>query len=77
MREKVKAAAAALGLDVEIKTLTGRPAPWRRPRPPWRSSPARSRSRLVFMADGEPMVIVASGAHRVEWTSSRSRATAP
>jgi len=45
MREKVKAAPRRSASMSRSRRWTGRPAPWRRPRPPWRSSPARSRSR--------------------------------
>src|ERR687884_598595 len=52
MREKVTAAADELGLRVEIKTLD--------------VEPGQIAKSLVFLADGEPIVIVASGAHRVD-----------
>ena len=66
MREKVTAAARALGLDVEIRTLD---------RPTRTVAEAASAlgveagqiaKSLVFLADGEPVVCVASGAHRVD-----------
>jgi prolyl-tRNA editing enzyme YbaK/EbsC (Cys-tRNA(Pro) deacylase) len=66
MREKVKEAARQLGLDVEIRTL-GRPT-----RTVAEAAEAlgveagQIAKSLVFLADGEPVVIVASGAHRVD-----------
>lgn len=66
MKEKVIRAANELGLDVHVKTL---------------SSPTRTVAEaaaavgcdapqiakaLVFVCDGEPVLVVASGAHRVE-----------
>jgi prolyl-tRNA editing enzyme YbaK/EbsC (Cys-tRNA(Pro) deacylase) len=66
MREKVIAAARQLGLDVEVKTL-GQPT-----RTVAEAATAlgvdegQIAKSLVFLADGDPMIIVASGAHRVD-----------
>ena len=66
MRERVRAAARDLGLEVEVRTLSH----------PTRTVPeaalavgcreAEIAKSLVFVADGEPVVVVASGAHRVD-----------
>ena len=66
MREKVKAAAAELGLDVEIKTLDRPTRTVAEAAEALDVDPGQIAKSLVFLADGEPVVIVASGAHRVD-----------
>src|ERR671939_403205 len=66
MREKVKAAAAELGLDVEIKTLDRAERTVPEAAAALGVEPGQIAKSLVFLADGEPVVIVASGAHRVD-----------
>ena len=66
MREKVKSAAAALGLDVEIKTLERPTRTVAEAAAALDVDPGQIAKSLVFLADGEPLVIVASGAHRVD-----------
>jgi prolyl-tRNA editing enzyme YbaK/EbsC (Cys-tRNA(Pro) deacylase) len=66
MREKVKSAAAELGLDVEIKTLDRPTRTVAEAAAALDVDPAQIAKSIVFLADGEPMVIVASGAHRVD-----------
>ena len=66
MKGRVRAAARDLGLDVEVRTLDR----------PTRTVPEAAQAvgcreaeiakSLVFVADGEPVVVVASGAHRVD-----------
>jgi prolyl-tRNA editing enzyme YbaK/EbsC (Cys-tRNA(Pro) deacylase) len=66
MRERLRAAARDLGLDVEVRTLDQ----------PTRTVPeaalavgcreAEIAKSLVFVAVGDPVVVVASGAHRVD-----------
>jgi prolyl-tRNA editing enzyme YbaK/EbsC (Cys-tRNA(Pro) deacylase) len=66
MKQRVRAAARDLGLEVEVRTLDQ----------PTRTVPEAARAvgcheaeiakSLVFVADGEPVVVVASGAHRVD-----------
>jgi prolyl-tRNA editing enzyme YbaK/EbsC (Cys-tRNA(Pro) deacylase) len=66
MKGRVRTAARDLGLDVEVRTLDK----------PTRTVPeaaeavgcqeAEIAKSLVFVADGEPIVVVASGAHRVD-----------
>src|SRR3954466_14683721 len=66
MKDKVVKAARELGLQVDVKTLA---------RPPRTGSGAASAvgcdeaqiaKTLVFVADGDPVLVVASGAHRVD-----------
>jgi prolyl-tRNA editing enzyme YbaK/EbsC (Cys-tRNA(Pro) deacylase) len=66
MREKVKAAAAELGLDVEIKTLDQPTRTVAEAASALGVEPGQIAKSLVFLADGEPVVCVASGAHRVD-----------
>ncbi len=66
MREKVIAAALELGLDVEVRTLeqpTGTVAEAAAALGVESGQIAKS---IVFLADGEPVVCIASGAHRVD-----------
>jgi prolyl-tRNA editing enzyme YbaK/EbsC (Cys-tRNA(Pro) deacylase) len=66
MREKVKSAAAELGLDVDIKTLDQPTRTVAEAATALGVEPGQIAKSLVFLADGEPVVIVASGAHRVD-----------
>src|SRR5919206_1871079 len=66
MREKVVAAAKALGLDVDIRTLDRPTRTVPEAAAALEVEPGQIAKSLVFLADGEPMVIVASGAHRVD-----------
>jgi prolyl-tRNA editing enzyme YbaK/EbsC (Cys-tRNA(Pro) deacylase) len=66
MREKVTAAARALGLDVEIRTLDQPTRTVAEAAEALDVEPGQIAKSLVFLADGEPVVIVASGAHRVD-----------
>src|SRR5919199_2198075 len=66
MREKVKSAAAELGLDVEVKTLDQPTRTVAEAAAALGVEPAQIAKSLVFLADGEPVVCIASGAHRVD-----------
>ena len=66
MREKVKSAAAELGLDVEIRTLDQPTRTVAEAAAALGVDAGQIAKSLVFLADGEPVVIVASGAHRVD-----------
>ena len=66
MREKVTAAARALGLEVEIWTLDRPTRTVAEAAEALGVEPGQIAKSLVFLADGEPVVIVASGAHRVD-----------
>jgi prolyl-tRNA editing enzyme YbaK/EbsC (Cys-tRNA(Pro) deacylase) len=66
MREKVKTAARDLGLDVQVKTLTTPTRTVQEAAAAVGCDPARIAKSLVFIADGEPVLCIASGAHRVD-----------
>ena len=66
MREKVIEAARALGLDVEVRTLDQPTRTVAEAATAHGIEPGQIAKSLVFLADGEPVVIVASGAHRVD-----------
>ena len=66
MREKVIATARELGLDVEVTTLDQPTRTVAEAAAALGVDPGQIAKSLVFLADGEPMVIVASGAHRVD-----------
>src|ERR687884_1509557 len=66
MKEKVVKAARELGLSVDVKTL---PHPTRtvaEAAAAVGTDPAQIAKTLVFVADGDPVLVVASGAHRVD-----------
>ena len=66
MNERVKDAARTLGLEVEVKTL-GRPTRTvQEAATALGVEAAEIAKSLVFIADGEPVLVVASGAHRVD-----------
>jgi prolyl-tRNA editing enzyme YbaK/EbsC (Cys-tRNA(Pro) deacylase) len=66
MREKVIATAQQLGLDVEVRTLDQPTRTVAEAATALDVEPGQIAKSLVFLADGEPVVIVASGAHRVD-----------
>jgi prolyl-tRNA editing enzyme YbaK/EbsC (Cys-tRNA(Pro) deacylase) len=66
MREKVMAAARELGLDVQIKTLAQPTRTVAEAATALGVDAAQIAKSIVFLADGEPVVCVASGAHRVD-----------
>jgi prolyl-tRNA editing enzyme YbaK/EbsC (Cys-tRNA(Pro) deacylase) len=66
MREKVMSAARKLGLEVEIKTLDQPTRTVAEAAAALGVDAGQIAKSLVFLADGEPIVIVASGAHRVD-----------
>src|SRR3954465_8236729 len=66
MKDKVIQAARALGLEVDVKTLE---APTRTVAEAAAAVGCRApqiAKTLVFVADGDPVLVVASGAHRVD-----------
>jgi prolyl-tRNA editing enzyme YbaK/EbsC (Cys-tRNA(Pro) deacylase) len=66
MRQKVMDAARRLGLDVDVTTLD---APTRTVQEAAQSVGCENgqiAKSIVFVADGDPVVVVASGAHRVD-----------
>lgn len=66
MRQKVKTAARELGLDVQIATLEESTRTVQDAAAAVGCEPAQIAKSLVFVADGEPVLCVASGAHRVD-----------
>ena len=66
MRDKVKEAARVLGLEVEIQTLDRPTRTVAEAAEALGVEPGQIAKSLVFLADGEPVVCVASGAHRVD-----------
>ena len=66
MREKVKNAAAELGLSVEIKTLDEPTRTVAEAAAALGTDAAHIAKSIVFVADGDPVVCVASGRHRID-----------
>src|SRR5918912_1884486 len=66
MREKVVSAARQLGLDVQVRTLDQPTRTVAEAAAALDVEAGQIAKSLVFLADGEPVVIVASGAHRVD-----------
>jgi prolyl-tRNA editing enzyme YbaK/EbsC (Cys-tRNA(Pro) deacylase) len=66
MRSKVKEAARELGLDVELKTLDASTATVQQAADAIGSEAGQIAKSIVFVMDGEPVVVVASGRHRID-----------
>jgi prolyl-tRNA editing enzyme YbaK/EbsC (Cys-tRNA(Pro) deacylase) len=66
MRSKVKEAATELGLDLELKTLTESTATVAEAAAALGVEPGQIAKSIVFVMDGEPVVVVASGRHRID-----------
>jgi len=66
MREKVTDAARELGLDVVVTTLAAPTRTVADAAAALDCDPARIAKSIVFVADGDPVVCVVSGAHRVD-----------
>ncbi|MEX2194769.1 MAG: YbaK/EbsC family protein [Thermoleophilaceae bacterium] len=66
MREKVKSAARELGLEVSVRTLERPTRTVQEAADAVGCEPARIAKSIVFVADGEPVLCVASGEHRVD-----------
>jgi prolyl-tRNA editing enzyme YbaK/EbsC (Cys-tRNA(Pro) deacylase) len=66
MREKVNAKAKELGLDVNVTTLDRPTRTVQEAAAAVGCQPAAIAKSLVFVADGDPVLVVASGAHRVD-----------
>ena len=66
MREKVTDAARRLGLDVDVRTLDQPTRTVAEAAAALGVDPGQIAKSIVFLADGEPVVCVASGAHRVD-----------
>ncbi|HEX6714114.1 MAG TPA: YbaK/EbsC family protein [Thermoleophilaceae bacterium] len=66
MRSKVKEAARELGLDVELKTLGDSTATVTEAAKALGVEEGQIAKSIVFVMDGEPVVVVASGRHRID-----------
>lgn len=66
MRSKVKEAAVEAGLEVELRTLNGSTATVREAADAMGCEPGQIAKSIVFVMDGEPVVVVASGRHRID-----------
>jgi prolyl-tRNA editing enzyme YbaK/EbsC (Cys-tRNA(Pro) deacylase) len=66
MRSKVKEAAQALGLDVELRTLDDSTATVPQAAAAVGCEVGQIAKSIVFVMDGEPVVVVASGRHRID-----------
>lgn len=66
MRDKVIEAAQALGLDIEVQTLDQPTRTVDEAAAAVGVDRAQIAKSLVFLADGEPVLAVVSGAHRVD-----------
>jgi prolyl-tRNA editing enzyme YbaK/EbsC (Cys-tRNA(Pro) deacylase) len=66
MRSKVKEAARELGLKVELKTLSSSTATVADAAAAVGCETGQIAKSIVFVMDGEPVVVVASGRHRID-----------
>ena len=66
MRSKVKEAARELGLDVQLKTLDESTATVAEAATALGVEQGQIAKSIVFVMDGEPVVVVASGRHRID-----------
>lgn len=66
MRSKVKEAAREAGLQVELKTLEESTATVADAAAAIGCEPGQIAKSIVFVMDGEPVVVVASGRHRID-----------
>ena len=66
MKERVISAARKLGLEVEVRTLDAPTRTVSEAAAAVGCEPAQIAKTIVFVADGEPVLVVASGSHRVD-----------
>jgi prolyl-tRNA editing enzyme YbaK/EbsC (Cys-tRNA(Pro) deacylase) len=66
MRSKVKEAARELGLAIELKTLDDSTATVAQAASALGVQEGQIAKSIVFVMDGEPVVVVASGRHRID-----------
>ena len=66
MREKVTTRARELGLDVDVTTLERPTRTVQEAASAVGCEPAEIAKSIVFVADGEPVLVVASGSHRID-----------
>src|SRR4051794_13370922 len=77
MRSKVKEAADELGLSVELRTLGEPTATVAQAAAALGVEEGQIAKSIVFVMDGEPVVVVASGRHRIDQTKVCDASTAP
>lgn len=66
MRSRVREAARELGLDIELRTLGDSTATSQQAAVAIGCDVAQIAKAIVFVCDGEPVVCIASGAHRID-----------
>jgi prolyl-tRNA editing enzyme YbaK/EbsC (Cys-tRNA(Pro) deacylase) len=66
MREKVSAKARELGLDVDVTTLQRPTRTVQEAASAVGCRPGEIAKSIVFVADGDPVVVVACGSHRID-----------
>src|SRR5436190_8711132 len=66
MKDKVIQAARELGLEVDVRTLSAPTRTVAEAAAAVGAEAAQIAKTLVFIADGDPVLVVASGAHRVD-----------
>lgn len=66
MRERLREAARELGLDVELSTLEGSTRTSAEAAAALGCDPHLVAKSIVFVADGDPIVCVAAGTHRID-----------
>lgn len=66
MREKVISSARALGLDVQVRRLEASTATVAEAAAAVDCAPERIAKSIVFVADGDPVLCIVSGVHRVD-----------
>jgi prolyl-tRNA editing enzyme YbaK/EbsC (Cys-tRNA(Pro) deacylase) len=66
LRSKVKEAAEELGLDVELRTLNDSTRTVQDAAGAVGCEPGQIAKSIVFVMDGEPVLVVASGRHRID-----------
>jgi prolyl-tRNA editing enzyme YbaK/EbsC (Cys-tRNA(Pro) deacylase) len=66
MRSKVKEAARELGLDVQLRTLDESTATVQQAATAVGCDAGQIAKSIVFVMDGDPVVVVASGRHRID-----------
>src|SRR3954452_19074172 len=66
MRSKVKEAARELGLDIELKTLDDSTATVAQAAAALGVQEGQIAKSILFVMDGEPVMVVASGRHRID-----------
>jgi prolyl-tRNA editing enzyme YbaK/EbsC (Cys-tRNA(Pro) deacylase) len=66
MRSKVKEAARELGLEIQLKTIEDSTATVTEAARALGVEPGQIAKSILFVMDGEPVLVVASGRHRID-----------